>query len=334
MALLLHTLAALFMLLSLGGVSAQTYALNIRDGTKICTQWVKPVGGQFSLSYSQQKECTTAVAFEQANGEARLCCQGMALTTPSANFPRECGKQQYKPLGQRIIGGNHAHPNSWPWQIMLLGAGSLCGGALIDERHVLTAAHCITRPVVEKDYKVYIGAHEINKPMYMEQELSVAKIWVHEQYDDSTTANDVAVIRLTNPIKISDTVNVICLPGAEAKNVNDTVWVSGWGRTAHGGETSSILKQTHMETMGTKCSAYGATKFSQEKQICAGKHGVGYTCQGDSGGPLMYEYQGRWYLNGVVSYGASDCGVGTGLPSVYARVSYYLPWIRSRMASA
>jgi secreted trypsin-like serine protease len=329
----LHTLVALFLFFS-GSVSSQKYTLNIRDNTKICTEWVKPVNGQFSLSYSYQQECTSAVFFEQANGQARLCCQGMPVTTPSADFPKECGKQKYEPLKQRIIGGLHARANSWPWQVMLRGANSLCGGALIDERHVLTAAHCIKTPVEAKDYKVYIGAHEINKPMYMEQELSVSKIWVHEQYSDSTVANDLAVIRLTNPIKISDTVNVICLPGAEAKNVNDTVWVSGWGRTAHNGNTSSILKQTYMQTMGTKCSTYGAQKFSEEKQICAGKHGVGYTCQGDSGGPLMYEYEGRWYLNGIVSYGATDCGVGTGLPSVFARVKYYLPWIRSRMASA
>jgi len=324
----------LFFFLLSGGVSSQTYTLNIRDNGKICTQWITPVNGQFQLSYTPQQECTSAVSFEQANGQGRLCCQGLPVTTPSTNFPKECGKQQYAPLKQRIIGGNIAHANSWPWQILFRGANSMCGGALIDERHVLTAAHCVTTPVQEKDYKVIVGAHEINKPMYMEQESSVSKIWVHEQYSTLTTANDVAVIRLAKPVKISDKVNIICLPGAEAKTVNDTVWVSGWGRTAHLGNTSPILKQTQMQTMGTKCSVYGADKFSQEKQICASKHGVGYTCQGDSGGPLMYEYEGRWYLNGVVSYGSSDCGVGTGLPSVYARVKYYLPWIRSKMASA
>jgi len=108
---------------------------------------------------------------------------------------------------------------------MLRGTSNLCGGALIDARHVLTAAHCIKTPFQEKDYKVYIGTHETDKPMYMEQELTVSKIWVHEQYVETTTANDVAVIRLTKPIQISDKVNIICLPGPEAKSVNDTVWV-------------------------------------------------------------------------------------------------------------
>lgn len=108
---------------------------------------------------------------------------------------------------------------------MLRGSNNMCGGTLIDERHVLTAAHCINTPVNPSEYKIYIGAHEINKPMYMEQELSVSKIWVHESYNSDRTINDVAVLRLTKPITISDTVNVICLPGAEAKSVNDTVWV-------------------------------------------------------------------------------------------------------------
>ncbi len=50
---------------------------------------------------------------EKRNGESRLCCQGMPLTTPSSNFPKECGKQQYQPLKQRIVGGVQATANSW-----------------------------------------------------------------------------------------------------------------------------------------------------------------------------------------------------------------------------
>ncbi len=112
MVLLLYTLAALVLLLN-GGVSSQSHILNIRDNGKICSQWVRPVNGGFSFSYAQQQECISAVGIEQANGQARLCCQGMPLTTSSTNFPRECGKQQYQPFRPRIIGGLHAQRNSW-----------------------------------------------------------------------------------------------------------------------------------------------------------------------------------------------------------------------------
>jgi hypothetical protein len=112
MVFLFNTIAAVLLLWG-SSASGQTYSLNIRDNGKICTQWVPPVNGQFSISYTQQAECTTNPAFEQANGQARLCCQGMALTTPSSTFPKECGKQQYEPLRTRIIGGLTAQANSW-----------------------------------------------------------------------------------------------------------------------------------------------------------------------------------------------------------------------------
>ncbi|CAF3603022.1 unnamed protein product, partial [Rotaria socialis] len=73
--------------------------------------------------------------------------------------------------------------------------------------------------------------------------------------------------------------------------------------------------------------------YNNQKQVCAGAHGGGRdTCQGDSGGPLMYESNGQWFLNGIVSYGR-ECALA-GYPGVYARVSYYLPWIKSKLSAA
>jgi len=303
-----------------------------RDSGKLCSQWIAINGGQISLSYTQNSECSGQVGIEQSGMNIRLCCQAMAATTSSSVFPRECGKQQYQPSKARIVGGVHAHPNSWPWQVRLQLGNGLCGGSLIDTRHVLTAAHCFQGPLALSTYYVFVGMHDINQPVYGEQRINVDRVFLHEQYNTQTNENDVAIIRLAKPITISDKINIICLPGPEANGVNETVWVAGWGTTSFQGSTSPVLKQTSLHTMPNRCpQVYGT--YNNEKQMCAGAHGGGRdTCQGDSGGPLMYESNGQWFLNGIVSYG-HQCAVD-GYPGVYARVSFYLSWIRSKLSMA
>jgi secreted trypsin-like serine protease len=306
------------------------HQLTIRENGKLCTTWIATTTGQFSLSYTPNSECAGQVGLEQIVNYARICCQAMATTTSSTTFPRECGKQKFQPAKTRIVGGTHAQPNSWPWQVRLEADGGLCGGTLIDTRHVLTAAHCFQTPVVTQNYAVYVGMHDINQPVYSEQKIVAERIFLHEQYNTNTQENDIAIIRLSRPVTISDKINVICLPGAEALNANQTVWITGWGTTSFQGQTSPVLKQTTLHTMPTRCPQI-YRNYNSQKQMCAGAHGGGRdTCQGDSGGPLMYESNGQWFLNGVVSYG-HECALD-GYPGVYARVSYYLPWIRSKIS--
>ena len=100
-------------------VASQSVVLNIRDNGKICSQWMTVQPGT-SVSFTPNRECISAVSFESQNGKNRLCCQGMPLTTPSTNFPRECGRQKYQPHKNRIIGGFHANKNSWVSEFELL----------------------------------------------------------------------------------------------------------------------------------------------------------------------------------------------------------------------
>jgi secreted trypsin-like serine protease len=310
-----------------GSLSAQNLILNIRDNGKICTSWMNTGAG--SVSYQQNRECSSGVSWDYNAGrtQARLCCQGIPLTTVAPNFPRQCGKQLYTPLGQRIIGGSVAQPHSWPWQVLVTGPSNMCGGSLIDERHVITAAHCIKS--IQEPYTVTVGLHDRNGVTYMEQIINVEKIYVHEQYDKAAITNDVAILYLSKSVQVTDKVNFICLPGAEA-NIGAKVYASGWGKTSGTGDTSAVLKQTDLTV--TNCSRFWApSQADAKKQICAVASGSG-ACSGDSGGPLMYQYNGQWYLNGIVSFVESSCNTNLGV--VFARVSYYLPWFKAKMALA
>ncbi len=105
--------------------------------------------------------------------------------------------------------------------------------------------------------------------------------------------------------------------------------LAGWGTTSFEGMPSNSLLQADILIMNVCQYIYD---FDSRKQICAGNYQYSKdTCQGDSGGPLMYEVNGQWMVNGVVSYG-DECAK-LYRPGVYTRVSHYIPWIR-KMTSA
>lgn len=105
------------LLFFLGTGAYGQYQLNIRESGKLCTQWISLTSGSISLTYTNNPECASPVALEQEPTRVRICCQALATTTSSSNFPRECGKQKFQPSRARIVGGVHAAPNSWVSEI-------------------------------------------------------------------------------------------------------------------------------------------------------------------------------------------------------------------------
>jgi secreted trypsin-like serine protease len=102
---------------------------------------------------------------------------------------------------------------------------SFCVGSLIDPSHVLTAAHCVTSPDQPEAYTITTGRHNLGQPSGNEQTITAEQIFVHEQYNSETIMDDIAIIRLSRPVQISETANVICLPGPLANDEGDTVWI-------------------------------------------------------------------------------------------------------------
>ena len=127
--------------------------------------------------------------------------------TPSAITPlipsvNNCGRQSITPTTQRIVGGVEAIPNSWPWIVSLQLRDHFCGGTLIDTRHVLTAAHCLTS-TISSQLRVVAGLHSRqNINTGRTQNLGVSRIFLHEQYNSVTQAHDIAILRLISTSSI------------------------------------------------------------------------------------------------------------------------------------
>ncbi|GFR25597.1 clotting factor B [Trichonephila clavata] len=191
----------------------------------------------------------------------------------------------------------------------------LCGGTVIDERHVITASHCFVGKSLNPNlYSVQVGEILLNEsnPRYEVQEIKM-----HENYRPRYYYYDIAIIRLSRPLP--EDVIPACLPGEDMALEGDNVTVLGWGDLSFGGPSSNELQEVQgIPVIGNKACNSKYKKISgpqfprgiTEDFICAGlEEGGKDACQGDSGGPLLREYsEGHWALVGVVSFGYMCCG--------------------------
>ncbi|CAF0740169.1 unnamed protein product [Rotaria sordida] len=308
------------------------------ENNKICTEWQYYTGASANVDTSL---CSGNLGYEFSNSIGfliiRFCCPYGRVTTTTVgptttvgSASTGCGRAAVTPVRTRIVGGQDAVPHSWPWLVSLQRYGShFCGGTLIDNRHVLTAAHCLQdRSMFNSGLTVVAGLHtrsRSNEPQV--QRKQVANIVNHPEYNDATNENDIAIIRLASPVQLNSYVNIACLPGKDPV-LNNNVMIAGWGTTSFGGSSPDKLRQANIIIMDLCKQVY---RYDNNKQLCAGNHQYSKdSCQGDSGGPLMYEVDGKWVVSGVVSYGDECAKIYR--PGVYARVSYYLPWIESTIA--
>ncbi|KAF0875696.1 CTRC protein, partial [Crocuta crocuta] len=246
-----------------------------------------------------------------------------------------CGVPSFPPnLSARVVGGDNARPHSWPWQISLQYLKNsewrhTCGGTLIASSYVLTAAHCISNT---KTYRVALGKN--NLAVNNEEGsvfANVDTIFVHEKWNSFLVRNDIALIKLAEPVQLSDTIQVACLPEKDSLLPQDyPCYVTGWGRLWTNGPIADELQQGLQPVVNyATCSQndwWGG--MVKETMVCAGGDGVISACNGDSGGPLNCQAEnGTWDVRGIVSFG-SGLGCNTlKKPTVFTRVSAYIDWI-------
>ncbi|KAM9299531.1 chymotrypsin-C-like [Gastrophryne carolinensis] len=249
-------------------------------------------------------------------------------------YAYSCGVPAVPPKVSRVVNGEDVVPHSWPWQISLQYQvtsgvwGHTCGGTLISEQWVLTAAHCIS----PRTYRVYLGKHILQTE---NEEGSIAispeKIIVHEQWNSFTIRNDIALIKLAQPVPLSDTIQPSCLPADGAILPQDfPCYVTGWGRLYTNGPSADALQQALLHVVGYATCSRSEWWGSQvtHNMICAGGDGIVAGCNGDSGGPLNCSPSGNsWEVHGIFSFGS---GLGCNYlkkPNVFTRVSAYIAWI-------
>ncbi|XP_053151049.1 plasminogen isoform X2 [Hemicordylus capensis] len=241
----------------------------------------------------------------------------------------ECGKAKYKPLlcFGRVVGGCVSNPHSWPWQISLRRFNMhFCGGTLIDPQWVVTATHCLERSSKASSYKVVLGVHTERAA-----ETSMQERVVKDMFKEPSGA-DIALLKLSRPVELTNEVIPACLPPANSMVANRAeCYVTGWGDTKGTGG-AGFLKETGFPVIENKvCNRPEHLNGRvRNTELCAGNiDGVSDSCQGDSGGPLVCEEQGKYILQGVTSWGLG-CAQPM-KPGVYVRVSQYIPWIERTM---
>ncbi|HKN93052.1 MAG TPA: serine protease [Thermoleophilaceae bacterium] len=261
-------------------------------------------------------------------------------------------------ISPKIVHGADASATDFPFQALLYTAGGtpvstdptdgadrICGGVIIDETHVITAAHCVydvfraNQASSPGDYSVAVGTADLTDNTNT-QVSSVSALSFDPRYDPNTNVHDVAVLTLSDPLTPSPTVEPIDILDAGTFDLlpdGTTFTVSGWGdmtpEPADGSGTPTFsntlqavdIPLVNNDTCVNEYAAQGVT-VDPTLLFCAGDGTIPDTipdsCQGDSGGPVVYDTDSpnkAYKLVGLV-----DSGIGCaqqGFPGIYTRIA-------------
>ncbi|XP_069580865.1 serine protease 27-like [Brachyistius frenatus] len=255
----------------------------------------------------------------------------LALTLTGSDGQSDvCGRA---PLNTKIVGGVDAAPGTWPWQVSLQRNNfHFCGGSLINNEWILTAAHCFSESSTS-GLVVELGRDSLQGVDPNRVRRTVSRIINNPNYNTNTNDNDMSLLQLSSPVEFNNYIRPVCLAASGSVfEAGITCWVTGWGTVRTG--VSLPFPQTLQEVdipivSNTQCS--NAYDVITSNMICAGlSEGGKDSCQGDSGGPLVCNRNSTWIQAGVVSFG-TGCALPN-FPGVYTRVSEYPDWINSQIS--
>ncbi|XP_053687782.1 transmembrane protease serine 9-like isoform X2 [Sabethes cyaneus] len=285
--------------------------------------------------------CALLALVSSATSATNFCCDPLLA-------PIRCGVPRLQPdaLPSRP---SEAIRGEFPWHAALYREESgnfsySCGGSLVSERFVITAAHCVINPnngykLTVKRVKVLLGGHELGAEDECVQHMKVKKIYVHDQYQMGDYKHDIAVVEVLGRVIFTQRVVPVCVDLSESEDgyfYKHYGKVPGWGYTEYD-SVSNWLRMTELPFVNyTACLASNPEVFSHtiyEGMFCAGYANGTSVCNGDSGGGLVSFKRDHWLLQGVVSFTALREGEDTLCDSKefagFTKVRFYRDWLNS-----
>ncbi|XP_023267101.1 serine protease 33-like [Seriola lalandi dorsalis] len=253
-----------------------------------------------------------------------------------ASFAQECGRPPL--MEDRIVGGMNAADGAWPWQvdIQTVSDGHICGGSIITESWVLSAAHCFPNPSDVSSYIIYAGRYQLNGFNQHQSSHRVRQVVIPSGYSEPHGGKDLALVQLSSPVLWSDRVRPVCLPASGTLFPSGMLCsVTGWGNIRDDVPLQGVgtLQEVQVPIISqSSCQEMYQTNPTERvdilyDMICAGyQEGGKDSCQGDSGGPLVCKMvNGTWVQAGVVSFGLGCAHANQ--PGVYTRLTTYSSFI-------
>ncbi|XP_037092597.1 chymotrypsin-like elastase family member 2A [Pollicipes pollicipes] len=284
---------------------------------------------EFSANYLLQRRGYNCVV--RAIEEDSLLSRQLGALRHKEN--RDCGRPRVK----RIIDGKDAKPGQYPFLVYTVTHTSddrkvYCAGTLLDQRFILTAAHCLDGAVWTH---VTLGAHDVTAAEGSSVVTNATRFRQHSQWSIQkfNREHDIGLIELSKPVKYTPYIQPICLPSVlelEEQYDNQEAYIAGWGKTYKNQHGGSFILQSGKVRVLSNCECYASWPYHVTPLKICSKPGSGKQthCYGDSGGPLMVLTGGRWTQIGISSFTAANQACNPEAPAGYTRVGPYLSWIQ------
>ncbi|XP_011142410.1 chymotrypsin-1-like [Harpegnathos saltator] len=231
-----------------------------------------------------------------------IAIRGLSAETPDQN--------------PKIVGGSAASEGQFPYQVSLRYQDHhFCGGSVVNNRWILTAAHCLSG-LNDKNITVVVGSTTLDKGG--DKYTSTKKV-MHPGYSPTLIWNDIGLIQVDKDIVFGDNVQPIALSTHNFNKSNYPATLSGWGTTNYPGDAPNELQHIELMVIDQKECLNASFRVTSNNICTLNKKGEG-ACHGDSGGPLVAD----GVQIGVVSWGI-PCAKGR--PDVFTRPSAYINWI-------